>query len=48
MAHRPAAFMIGLGLQKSMQGAEAARAVALLPALLGLHRGFQYSNSKAI
>ena len=46
MAHRPAAFMIGLGLQKSMQGAEAARAVALLPALLGLHRGFQYSNSK--
>ncbi|MBR9987082.1 MAG: molybdopterin-dependent oxidoreductase, partial [Desulfosarcina sp.] len=43
---RPAAFMIGLGLQKSMQGAEAARAVALLPALLGLHRGFQYSNSR--
>ncbi|MCB2146340.1 MAG: molybdopterin-dependent oxidoreductase [Deltaproteobacteria bacterium] len=46
MTHRPAAFMIGLGLQKSMQGAEAARAVALLPALLGLHRGFQYSNSR--
>jgi anaerobic selenocysteine-containing dehydrogenase len=45
-ANRPAAFMIGLGLQKSMQGAEAARAVALLPALLGIHRGFQYSNSK--
>ncbi len=45
MDHRPAAFMIGLGLQKSMQGAEAARAVALLPALLGRHRGFQYSNS---
>ncbi len=46
ITHRPAAFMIGLGLQKSMQGAEAARAVALLPALLGLHRGFQYSNSR--
>ncbi len=46
MAHRPAAFMIGFGLQKSMQGAEAARAVALLPSLLGLHRGFQYSNSR--
>ncbi len=46
MTHRPAAFMIGLGLQKSMQGAEAARAVALLPSLLGLHRGFQYSNSR--
>jgi anaerobic selenocysteine-containing dehydrogenase len=46
MTHQPAAFMIGLGLQKSIQGAEAARAVALLPALLGLHRGFQYSNSR--
>ena len=46
MHHRPAAFMIGLGLQKSLQGAEAARSVALLPALLGLQRGFQYSNSR--
>ena len=43
----PAAFMIGLGLQKSRQGAEAARAVSLLPALLGLHRGFHYSNGSA-
>ena len=46
MTHRPAAFMIGMGLQKSMQGAEAARAVCLLPALLGRHRGYHYSNSK--
>jgi anaerobic selenocysteine-containing dehydrogenase len=46
MTHRPAAFMIGLGLQKSMQGAEAARAVSLLPALLGRHRGYHYSNSQ--
>lgn len=46
ITHRPAAFMIGLGLQKSMQGAEAARAVSLLPALLGYHRGFHYSDSK--
>jgi anaerobic selenocysteine-containing dehydrogenase len=46
MTHRPAAFMVGIGLQKSVQGAEAARAVCLLPALLGRHRGFHYSNSK--
>lgn len=43
----PAAFMIGLGLQKSRQGAESARAVSLLPALLGQHRGFHYSNGSA-
>ena len=48
MSNRPAAFMIGLGLQKAMQGAEAARAVCLLPALLGQHRGFHYSNSKGL
>jgi len=41
----PAAFMIGLGLQKSLQGAQAARAVSLLPALMGYHRGFHYSDS---
>ncbi|UCH58138.1 MAG: molybdopterin-dependent oxidoreductase [Candidatus Bathyarchaeota archaeon] len=42
----PSAFMIGLGLQKSLYGAEAVRAVSLIPALLGLHRGFYYSNSR--
>jgi anaerobic selenocysteine-containing dehydrogenase len=42
----PASFMIGLGLNKSSHGAEAARAVSLLPALLGRHRGFHYSDSK--
>lgn len=41
-----AAFMIGLGLQKSSYGAQAARAVSLLPALLGQHRGFHYSDGK--
>ena len=46
MTNRPAAFMIGLGLQKSAQGAEAARAVSLLPALLGYHRGFHYGDSR--
>jgi anaerobic selenocysteine-containing dehydrogenase len=41
----PVGFMMGLGLNKSSQGAEAARAVSLLPALLGEHRGFHYSDS---
>jgi anaerobic selenocysteine-containing dehydrogenase len=43
---KPATFVIGLGLQKSHHGAEAARATSLLPALLGHHRGFHYSNSE--
>jgi anaerobic selenocysteine-containing dehydrogenase len=44
--HGPPAFMMGLGLQKSAAGAEAVRAVSLLPALLGQHRGFYYTNSR--
>ena len=40
-----AAFMIGMGLQKSDRGTEAVRAISLLPALLGYHRGFHYSDS---
>jgi anaerobic selenocysteine-containing dehydrogenase len=38
------ATMIGIGLQKCDQGADQARAVSFIPALLGLHRGFFYSN----
>ncbi|MBN2336020.1 molybdopterin-dependent oxidoreductase [Candidatus Bathyarchaeota archaeon] len=38
-------FMIGIGLNKGLAGAESVRAVSLLPALLGEHRGFYYSNS---
>ena len=44
--HGPPVFMIGLGLQKSAAGAEAVRAVSLLPALLGQHRGYYYTNSR--
>jgi len=40
----PTGFLIGLGLNKSNQGAEACRAICLLPALLGEHRGFHYSD----
>ncbi|MFX0062990.1 MAG: molybdopterin-dependent oxidoreductase [Candidatus Hermodarchaeota archaeon] len=42
---QPSATMIGLGFQKSVQGAESVRAVSLIPALLGLHRSFFYSSS---
>lgn len=43
---RPSVTLIGFGMQKSVMGAEAVRAVSLIPALLGIHRGFYYSNSK--
>jgi anaerobic selenocysteine-containing dehydrogenase len=46
--NRPGAFMIGLGLNKSLHGAESVRAVSLLPTLLGYHRGFHYSNSRGM
>jgi anaerobic selenocysteine-containing dehydrogenase len=44
---KPSGTLIGIGLQKCAHGAEQARAVSLIPALLGLHRGFFYSNSAA-
>jgi len=43
---RPSATMIGFGVQKSVNGAEAVRIASLIPALLGYHRGFYYSNSR--
>ncbi|RJQ49729.1 MAG: formate dehydrogenase [Desulfobacteraceae bacterium] len=42
--YRPSATMIGVGLQKSYGGADSVRAASLIPALLGQHRGFFYSN----
>ena len=44
---KPSATMIGIGLQKCEQGADQVRAVSFIPALLGLHRGFYYSNGTA-
>jgi anaerobic selenocysteine-containing dehydrogenase len=44
LREKPSVFMIGLGLNKSLTGAESCRAVSLLPALLGQHRGFFYTN----
>ena len=46
--HRPSATMIGIGFQKSNQGAQAVRAVSLLPSLIGQHRGFFYGNSSGM
>jgi anaerobic selenocysteine-containing dehydrogenase len=40
------ALVLGLGYQKSSRGAEMVRAAGLLPALVGLHRGFFYANSQ--
>lgn len=45
--HRPSATLIGIGLQKNDNGADQARAVSFVPAVLGRHRGFFYSNSDA-
>lgn len=42
-----AAIMIGIGLQKCVGGADQVRAVSLLPALTGRHRGFFYGNGEA-
>jgi anaerobic selenocysteine-containing dehydrogenase len=42
---RPSATLIGIGLQKCDRGADQVRAVSLIPAVLGLQRGFFYSSS---
>jgi anaerobic selenocysteine-containing dehydrogenase len=43
---KPSATMIGIGMQKSLYGAESVRAVSLIPALVGLHRGFTLTNGR--
>lgn len=43
---KPNVTMIGIGIQKNIHGAEAVRIVSLIPALIGMHRGFYYTNSK--
>eukprot|EP00727_Mastigamoeba_balamuthi_P013735 m51a1_g8985 putative formate dehydrogenase / nitrate reductase (662) ;mRNA; r:57059-59224 len=42
---RPSVTMIGIGLQRCEEGAEAVRAISLIPSILGMHRGFLYYNS---
>lgn len=45
--YKPSASMIGIGLSKSKNGANSVRTVSLIPALLGIHRGFYFSNDQA-
>lgn len=42
---RPSVTYIGVGMQKTRWGAEAVRVIALIPALVGVHRGFYFCNS---
>ncbi|MFO7798100.1 MAG: molybdopterin-dependent oxidoreductase [Promethearchaeati archaeon] len=44
---RPNASLIGIGLSKSRYGANSVRTISLIPALLGIHRGFFFSNDQA-
>lgn len=43
---KDSALVLGIGFQKSRQGAEMVRAAGLLPALIGQHRGFFYTNAR--
>ena len=45
--HKNHMTLIGIGMQKSLHGAEAVRAISFIPAVLGVHRGFYYSNRQA-
>jgi anaerobic selenocysteine-containing dehydrogenase len=42
--HRQNMTLIGIGMQKSLYGAESVRAISFIPAVVGVHRGFYYSN----
>ncbi len=46
--YKPFAIFIGYGLQRRAGGGEIVRAVSVLPALLGIHRGFYYSNTDGL
>jgi len=45
---KPNIIHIGYGLQRRIGGGETVRAISLLPALIGLHRGFYYSNTDGL
>lgn len=44
---KPSVTMLGIGLQKQDRGADQVRAVSLIPALVGLHRGFFYTHGRS-
>ena len=45
---RPFCIFIGYGLQRRVGGGEIVRSIAALPAILGIHRGFYYSNTDGL
>ena len=45
-ALKPNIINIGFGLQKQINGGEIVRAICLLPAIIGVPRGFYYCNSE--
>ncbi|MEB3755728.1 MAG: molybdopterin-dependent oxidoreductase [Desulfurococcales archaeon] len=46
--NKPNIIFIGYGLQRRYGGGEIIRAISLLPALVGRHRGFYYSNTEGL
>ncbi|MEM4815048.1 MAG: molybdopterin-dependent oxidoreductase [Ignisphaera sp.] len=49
MVHgKPFAIFIGYGLQRRYGGGDIVRSISILPALLGIHRGFYYSNTDGL
>ena len=45
--YKPSLTIVGYGLQHCANGADQVRAVSLIPAVLGMHRGFFYGNAGA-
>ena len=45
--NKPSMTLIGYGLQHCSNGADQVRSVSMIPALLGIHRGFFYGNAGA-
>ncbi len=45
--NRPSATFIGVGIQKHTNGFDQVRAVSFIPAILGQHRGYFYSNGQS-
>jgi anaerobic selenocysteine-containing dehydrogenase len=47
-SQKPFAIFIGYGLQRRYGGGEIVRSIAVIPALIGMHRGFYYSNTDGL
>ena len=45
---KPSIIYMSYGLQRRHGGGEVIRAISLLPALIGIHRGFYYSNTEGL